>query len=433
MRTLRIVALAAGVLVLATGCTLTGSASRYAKAPGTVSEPFWCTPLGNALSASDCVTLSMQLDRASFFAHAYFHASDAAAAGATGGSYVPGVGAAYEFHAATSTFDGGTPNTLLYDGTAPNAQVAGLEWNVISSGAPAGFAGTNDVWTDEGGDHWALRAWVLRPFQNQVNVFAPTHPCLGPSSPIYDLDASCYTTTHPNPTEILVTNDDGYNAEGIDAVVEALRDDTSVHLTVSAPATNQSGSGDRTSPGPLEAEELTTINGYPAWAVDGFPADSVLYALNTLHANPDLVVSGINNGQNLGPLVDASGTVGAARIAARANIPAIAVSQGFGRNNPPPPIAPDYPSGVTALLSKIDDFLFGRAGPARFQDVVNINVPTCFTGSIRGTVDIKSGTALNGRPINPSNCNSTVDKEDFTDDVDAFLNGYIAVSTVGKN
>jgi 5'/3'-nucleotidase len=429
MRIVRVVALAIGVLALASGCTLTGIADRYSRAAGTLSEPFWCAPdAGTALSPPDCVTLSVELDQAAFIAHAYFHASDATAHGASLGSYTTGVGAPARFHDATATFDAGDPDTLLYDGTGANAQVAGIEWNVVSSTAPDGLTGPNDDWTDNGDGTWTLRVWVLRPFQNQVDAFAPTHPCLAAGGPVYDLEADCYTDTHPNPTEILVTNDDGYDADGIDVAVEDLLDVPTVHVTVSAPATNQSGSGDKTSPGPLNATLETTQSGYDAWAVQGTPGDSVLYALDTLHLNPDLVVSGINNGQNLGPIVDFSGTVGAARIAARANIPAIAVSQGLMNGT----VDPQYPVAATTMLAKVGDFLFGRAGPARFQDVVNINAPTCAEGSVRGVLDVPSGTSFDGRPFLTSDCMSTVPPTSFADDVDAFINGYTAVSTVGK-
>jgi 5'-nucleotidase len=255
-----------------------------------------------------------------------------------------------------------------------------------------------------------------------VNVFARAHPCLRASGPVYDLDAPCYTRTHPDKFAVLVSNDDGYAADGIDAAVEALLTLPNVDVTVSAPLTNQSGAGGKTSPDPLSAQLLQTKSGRPAWAVDGFPADSVRYALNTLHANPELVVSGINNGQNIGSLVDISGTVGAARVGARSNIPAVAVSQELGS-------PPDYPSGATALLAWVQDFLFGRVGPARFERVVNINVPTCAAGThIRGTVTVPTSTGLAGLS---SNCAST--KTTFTDDVDAFTNGYIAVSSIPVN
>src|SRR5262245_33708419 len=78
VRGLRFVALMmapAMVAVLASGCTLTTSAVRYAAAPGDVSEPFWCAPDdGVALSTSDCTALSLQLDQAAVFAHQRLHA-----------------------------------------------------------------------------------------------------------------------------------------------------------------------------------------------------------------------------------------------------------------------------------------------------------------------------------------------------------------------
>ena len=134
--------------------------------------------------------------------------------------------------------------------------------------------------------------------------------------------------------DILVTNDDGYAAPGIDALVERLRALPGVKLTVVAPATNQSGTSDRTTPGPvsaLTATEVTTASGYAATAVAGFPADSVNYALDVLKLSPDLVVSGSNAGQNLGVVAPISGTVGAARTAVRRGVPGVAVSQEIGR------------------------------------------------------------------------------------------------------
>jgi 5'-nucleotidase len=221
--------------------------------------------------------------------------------------------------------------------------------------------------------------------------------------------------------QILVTNDDGYNAPGIDAVVQGLLGVPGVEVTVVAPATNQSGTGGNTTPGGVTSTPATTLSGYPARSVNGFPADSVVHALTVLGENPDLVVSGINNGQNIGPVVPLSGTVGAARQAARSGIPAVAASAGFG--NPP-----DWPSSTAAVLDWLEDYRLGRAG-APFQEVANINVPTCTSGSIRGTAVVPTGTDFAGRPFNPSNCLSTVTT--LVDDVDAFIHGFIALSDVG--
>ncbi len=424
MHKLRVLAIVVAFVVVSGGCTFTEFASRYANGGGANVEPFWCAPTGGtALSGPNCTSLSLQLDQASLFAYAHDHAAAAVAAGATSSAYVPGVGAAFTFSAPPATFNAAQPDTLLYDGTSDSAQVAGMEWNISSATAPDGFVGPNDVWTDVGGGVWQLRVWMLRPFQNEPNVFADSHPCLGNSGPIYDVTDACYTSTHTFPLQVLVTNDDGYNAAGIDAAVQALSARSDIHVTVSAPATNQSGTGAKTTPGTLTATQSTTLSGYPAYAVNGYPADSVLYALNTLHVNPDLVVSGINNGQNLGPLISVSGTVGAARQGGKHSIPSVAMNQGFGS-------PPDFPSGAAELMTWLNDFLLGRVGPPQNQSVTNISVPTCTSGSIRGVVNIPAATALNGRSIDPSNCLST--KTVFTDDIDAFVNGYITVSNIGN-
>lgn len=83
-----------------------------------------------------------------------------------------------------------------------------------------------------------------------------------------------------------------------------------------APAANCSGTGNQATFGTLTASAKKTISGYPATAVNGFPVDTITYAMSHLGLHPDLVVSGINFGQNLGPVASISGTVGAAEAAA---------------------------------------------------------------------------------------------------------------------
>ena len=129
-----------------------------------------------------------------------------------------------------------------------------------------------------------------------------------------------------------MTNDDGVGAEGIDVLVTALTAIDGVEVTVVAPATQQSGTGGNATEGPLTTNEATTASGYEARAVEGFPSDTIRVAFDELGLTPDLVVSGINEGQNLGPIVDASGTVGAARAGVRRGVPALAVSQGVGQD-----------------------------------------------------------------------------------------------------
>ena len=88
---------------------------------------------------------------------------------------------------------------------------------------------------------------------------------------------------------------------------------TGVQVSVVAPLANQSGAGGKTTDGPLSASSQHTLSGYPATAVDGYPADSIIYAIRDMHLNPDLVVSGLNAGQNIGPAVNASGDMASRR------------------------------------------------------------------------------------------------------------------------
>src|ERR1700761_3675125 len=130
---------------------------------------------------------------------------------------------------------------------------------------------------------------------------------------------------------VLFLNDDGVGAPGLDALVQALRKVPGVTVKVVAPAANQSGTGGKTTAGAVTFTNTTTASGYPAVSVNGTPADSVNVAFSRLHLAPNVVISGVNAGQNLGPVVDISGTVGAARVGARMGLPALAVSSGAGK------------------------------------------------------------------------------------------------------
>jgi 5'-nucleotidase len=422
--TTRLGVLLALVAVLASGCFYLPYQQRgETDSPGV--SPWWCTSnVGADLSVSDCEHLSTQLDAAHQFIDAHPTAASALSAGATASPYVAGDGAAFTFTGPTSTFQPAHPDTLLYTSTDPSAQVAGAEWNVQGATAPAGFAGDNDVWTESSPGVWTLHVWIVRPFENEPDVFAATQPCLAGGGAILDTTDTCYTSTHTHTLEIVVTNDDGYNAPGIDAVVQALITVPGVHVDVVAPATNQSGTGNKTTSGTLTASSGTTLSGYPATAVNGYPADTINYALNYLDLNPDLVISGINDGQNIGgPIVNASGTVGAARAAGANAIPALAASQEDDNS-----AGAAFPVGAAAVLSWLNQFELGQAGPP-FQVVANLNVPSCDVGSVRGTLVLPASGKLNGRGIGPTNCTSTVTT--FNDDLDGFLNGYITVSDIG--
>jgi 5'-nucleotidase len=236
------------------------------------------------------------------------------------------------------------------------------------------------------------------------------------------------TTTAPEPEtlEILLTNDDGYAAPGIDAIATALMAEPNVEVTIVAPAANQSGTGDRTTPGTLTTQSVTTTSGIAATAVAGYPADTVNVALAELDLEPDLVVSGINFGQNIGPSVDISGTVGAAKEAVRRGIPALAVSQGLADQ-------PDYATGVQRAL---DWFRANRDGIAASDaapptTLTNLNIPTCTSGVVGATLTVAVATDFADRNIANVTCSaSPAPTATFADDVDAFINGYATLSEV---
>src|SRR5213079_2430534 len=121
---------------------------------------------------------------------------------------------------------------------------------------------------------------------------------------------------------ILVTNDDGYRSDGIRALARALEDLGDV--TIVAPVEEASAIGHAlTLRRPLRLEQI----GGGVYAVDGTPTDCVNMAVTQIFKRlPDLVVSGINKGWNLGDDVTYSGTVAGALEAALLGVPGIAVS-----------------------------------------------------------------------------------------------------------
>lgn len=243
---------------------------------------------------------------------------------------------------------------------------------------------------------------------------------------------SATTSSGPAPTvdasdtlRIMVTNDDGVHAPGIDAVVAALRAVPHTEVSVIAPATQQSGSGPKTTDGPLEANESATASGVAAMAVSGFPADTVIWALDQggLAQRPHLVVSGVNEGQNLGPVLGISGTIGAARAAASRGVPALAASQGMGT-------PPRYDVAVHYVLEWVAAHRAALLAGSAAATVVNLNAPTCGTGEVRGLVDVTPATAAEGRNVLAASIDCSVTVPAGADDVDAFNAGFVTESEV---
>src|SRR5919112_4654928 len=129
---------------------------------------------------------------------------------------------------------------------------------------------------------------------------------------------------------VLLTNDDGIEAEGLQALRRALLQVPGVELAVIAPDGNRSAMARSiTTRRPLWVEEVDFGDGTVGYATDGTPVDCVRFArLGLIEGfEADLVVAGINHGSNLGDDITYSGTVAAALEAVVLGIPAIAVSQ----------------------------------------------------------------------------------------------------------
>jgi len=130
--------------------------------------------------------------------------------------------------------------------------------------------------------------------------------------------------------KVLLTNDDGIEAEGLQAMRRALLEVPGVELAVIAPDSNRSAVARAiTTRRPLWVEEIDFGDGSVGYATDGNPVDCVRFAkLGLIEGfEADLVVSGINHGSNLGDDITYSGTVAAALEALVLGIPGIAVSQ----------------------------------------------------------------------------------------------------------
>jgi 5'-nucleotidase len=174
---------------------------------------------------------------------------------------------------------------------------------------------------------------------------------------------------------ILVTNDDGYRSEGITALADALAPFGEV--TIVAPTTEASAIGHAlTLRRPLRLEQIAD----GIHAVDGTPTDCVNIAITQIFKGlPDLVVSGINKGWNLGDDVTYSGTVAGALEGALLGVPALAVSLRFSR-------AFDFTYAAAAAASVTQAML---QDPLPARTFLNVNVPKGQPRGYRVTVQAK--------------------------------------------
>lgn len=171
---------------------------------------------------------------------------------------------------------------------------------------------------------------------------------------------------------ILLTNDDGIHAAGLRALAEGLKGFAT--LSIVAPNREQSGAAQSlTLRQPIIVNEIAERE----WSVEGTPADAVIVGLHRLlPEKPDLVISGINFGANLGENVYYSGTVGAAREAALHHIPAFAISltSKSAKVNFEPAARVARSTAELILKEGLPD-----------QVLLNINVPAQWSGGVKFT------------------------------------------------
>ena len=169
---------------------------------------------------------------------------------------------------------------------------------------------------------------------------------------------------------ILLSNDDGYFAEGLETLASAMRE--LAEISVVAPDKNRSGaSNSLTLERPLRA--TTTENGFVK--VDGTPTDCVHLAISgLLHKEPDMVFAGINHGANLGDDVLYSGTVAAATEGRFLGLPAVAIS-----------LAGSHPVHfATAAHVAVTLFKQLIANPLPKDTLLNVNVPDVALADLKG-------------------------------------------------
>jgi 5'-nucleotidase len=176
---------------------------------------------------------------------------------------------------------------------------------------------------------------------------------------------------------VLLTNDDGIEAEGLQAMRRALVELDGVRLAVIAPDGNRSAMARSiTTRRPLWVEEVPFADGTTGYATDGTPVDCVrLSSLGLIEGfQAQLIVAGINHGANLGDDITYSGTVAAALEGVVLGLPAIAVSQQSGARN----LDYNFDGGfgfdvaaafVAALVARIEDV------PLPPRTLLNVNVP----------------------------------------------------------
>lgn len=187
---------------------------------------------------------------------------------------------------------------------------------------------------------------------------------------------------------ILVTNDDGVNAPGLLALVQAVK--LLGKISVLAPDRNWSASGHvKTLHRPLRVKETALADGTPALATDGAPSDCVALALLGMIPEPiDMVVSGINPNANVGHDVTYSGTVTAAMEGAIWGLPSLAIS--LDRKDDTPSLV--YYDTAAKKAAQIVEVVKKNGLPPNV--LLNINVPNLPESELKGSMVTRLGLRI---------------------------------------
>lgn len=189
--------------------------------------------------------------------------------------------------------------------------------------------------------------------------------------------------------KILIANDDGINAEGIKCLTKILAEQHEVYVI--APDRERSAAGHSISlHTPVMVEEVKNYCGAKrTWTITGTPGDCVKIGINAIlskNEQPDLVISGINHGPNLGHDTLYSGTVSCAMEGAMLGFPSIAISiAGLKFEQKYFEFAARF---VNSLIPKLSEFKFPP------KSILNINVPALDENDIKGVAITKLGERI---------------------------------------
>jgi len=223
---------------------------------------------------------------------------------------------------------------------------------------------------------------------------------------------------------IVLANDDGIDHPGLELMRTALLELPDVEVDVVAPLENQSGTGDSMTDGGAPYAPGLTASGHEGTAVDGFPVDAVVVAVDELELEPHVIVSGINDAQNIGPFAEISGTVGVARHAVRLGIPAVAVSAGLEFDEA------QFAVGAALATEWIEENRAALLDRTMDVDVaISINIPTCDPADMGDPVEVPRAEEFPD-DAEPFTSDCDLADPDPADDVAALRTGNPAITRI---